>query len=42
MNTPGTNDGNWKYVLPKNYAKVKNRIRKYVRNRCGDSRDKNK
>lgn len=42
MNTPGTNDGNWKYVLPKNYAKVKNRIRKYVRNRCGDSREKNK
>ena len=37
MNTPGTNDGNWKYVLPKNYAKVKNRIRKYVRNRCSDS-----
>ena len=36
MNTPGTNDGNWKYVLPKNYAKVKNRIRKYVRNRCSD------
>ena len=42
MNTPGTNDGNWKYVLPKNYAKVKNRIRKYVRNRCRDSRCKNK
>ena len=37
MNTPGTNDGNWKYVLPKNYAKVKNRIRKYVKNRCSDS-----
>ena len=42
MNTPGTNDGNWKYVLPKNYAKVKNRIRKYVRNRCSNSRAKNK
>lgn len=40
MNTPGTNIGNWQYVLPRNYQKCIKRIRRLNKPRRADSREK--
>lgn len=42
MNTPGTDVGNWTYVLPKNYQIAKDRIRKFNKSRCAERRNHEK